>query len=43
MKRNSVGSLLLTIQESCNGGSNTLKHYLFDPYGPTQTFIIKGN
>jgi hypothetical protein len=42
MKRNSVGSLLLTIQESCNGG-NTLKHYLFDPYGPTQTFIIKGN
>jgi hypothetical protein len=31
-----------TIQESCNSG-NTLKHYPFDPYGPTQTFIIKGN
>jgi hypothetical protein len=30
-----------TIEESCNGGTNTLKHYPFDPYGPTQTFIIE--
>jgi hypothetical protein len=30
-----------TIQEICNGGTNTLKHYPFDPYGPTQTFIIE--
>ena len=30
-----------TIQESCNGSANTLKHYPFDPYGPTQTFIVE--
>jgi len=32
-----------TIQESCNGGASTLKHYPFDPYGPTQTFRIEAN
>jgi len=32
-----------SIEEVCNGGRNTLKHYPFDPYGPTQTFIIRGN
>lgn len=32
-----------TIQEICNGGRNTLKHYPFDPYGPTQTFIIEAH
>jgi hypothetical protein len=32
-----------TIEETCNGGKNTLKHYPFDPYGPTQTFIIEAN
>jgi hypothetical protein len=32
-----------TIQEICNGGTNTLMHYPFDPYGPTQTFRIEGN
>jgi len=29
-----------TIEEVCNGGTKPLKHYPFDPYGPTQTFII---
>ena len=32
-----------TIEEVCNGSNSTLKHYPFDPYGPTQTFIIQGN
>jgi len=32
-----------TIQESCNGSANTLKHYPFDPYGPTQTFIVEAH
>lgn len=30
-----------TIEEDCNGTKNPLKHYPFDPYGPTQTFIIE--
>ncbi len=30
-----------TIQEQCNGTVSVLKHYPFDPYGPTQTFIIE--
>jgi hypothetical protein len=32
-----------TIEEICNGATNTLKHYPFDPYGPTQTFIIEAS
>ena len=32
-----------TIEEVCNSGKNTLKHFPFDPTGPTQTFIIGGN
>jgi hypothetical protein len=32
-----------TIEEICNGSRNPLKHYPFDPYGPAQTFIIRGN
>lgn len=32
-----------TIQEIFNGGSNALKHYPFDPYGPTQTFVIEAS
>jgi hypothetical protein len=32
-----------TIQEVCNGNANSLKHYPFDPYGPTETFVIGGN
>jgi hypothetical protein len=32
-----------TIEEICNGGRNTLMHYPFDPYGPTQNFVIEGN
>jgi len=31
-----------TIQEVCNGKRNTLKHFPFDPTGPTQTFILGG-
>jgi hypothetical protein len=30
-----------TIEEICNGSTQPLKHYPFDPYGPTQTFIIE--
>jgi hypothetical protein len=32
-----------TIEEICNGAKNSLKHYPFDPYGPTQTFIIEAH
>ncbi len=32
-----------TIEEVCNGNRKTLKHYPFDPYGPTQTFIIEAS
>jgi hypothetical protein len=32
-----------TIEEVCNGSRNPLKHYPFDPCGPTQTFLIEGN
>jgi hypothetical protein len=30
-----------TIQEICTGGPNTILHYPFDPYGPTQNFRIE--
>lgn len=33
-----------TIQEVCSSSkSNTLLHYPFDPYGPTQTFRIEAS
>jgi len=32
-----------TILEKCNGGTNVLKHYPFDPFGPTQTFRIEAS
>src|SRR5258708_2371254 len=32
-----------TIEEVCNRSNMPLKHYPFDPYGPTQTFIIEAN
>jgi len=32
-----------TIEEICNGDRNTLKHYPFDPYGPTENFFIEAS
>lgn len=32
-----------TILEKCNGGTNIIKHYPFDPFGPTQTFRIEAS
>jgi hypothetical protein len=30
-----------TLQEICNGGANTLLHWPFDPYGPSQSLAIE--
>jgi hypothetical protein len=30
-----------TIQETCNPGTQTLAHFPFDPYGPTEVFDIE--
>ena len=32
-----------TIQELCDSGASTLKHYTFDPYGPAQSFVIEAS